>query len=204
MQTAREILRETRRKKQISLRTVAEKTKIPLKYLQAVEKGDCASFPGFHYAQLYVRDYAEFLGLSAQKIVSLFRRDWGGDWRQGEREERGHLFRLWEKPFFLSGNTLMAALGIFAVALYLLRQYLVFNSPPPLKVELLCLPGKILVRGKTNPQAVVRVEGKAVLLGGDGKFKEEISLPWPETVTVQAESPTGKIREEAIPTRCSP
>jgi len=202
MKTAREIFRATRKKQRISLKIVAEKTKIPLKYLQAIEKGDYQSFPGFHYAQLYVRDYARFLHLSPFKMVSLFRRDWEGDWEEQKKEPSYFPQPLRRRTFFsLSG--LAAIGGILLVGGYLFRQYLVFNSPPPLEVRTFCLPGKVIIEGQTSPQATVKIEEKAVLVESKGQFKKELLFPWPKTVVIQAESPSGKIRQETVDLSCS-
>lgn len=202
MRTAREIFQETRQQKKISLESVAEKTKIPFKYLKGIELGDNASFPDFHYAQLYVRGYAQFLGLSSQKMVSLFRRDWQGDWKTGRVKRRKYFLKLIDQLPFGTGSSLVVLSVVLLVGGYLLRQYITFNSPPPLEVEISCLPDKILIEGKTNFGVVVRVDGKTTSLSEKGEFKEEIISPWPERIVVQAESPAGKIREEIVETKC--
>ena len=202
MTSAKEFFRKERQKKKISLSKVSEKTKIPFKYLEAIEAGDCSIFPNFRYAQLYVRDYANFLGIPPQKAVSFFSRDWEGELSSEKKEKKTFSYRLFPGSPFLTGGRIFVLVVILFIAGYLTRQYFVFNSPPPLAVKVSCLPGRILVEGKTKPDAIIRIEGKAVYLLEKGKFQKEIAYPWPEKVIIQAESPAGKIKEEVIPTQC--
>ena len=201
MKEAKEIFREARERKNCSLKKAAEKTKIPYKYLAAIEAGEYRLFPGFQYAQLYVRDYADFLGLEREKVASVFRRDWQGEGEKGKKGKRGSsLFR--NGPLF-TGTGLLLILAIAAVSLYLVRQYLVFNSPPSLEVKISCLPGKIVVEGKTDRRAIIRIEGESVGVDDKGEFRDEVSFPWPREVVVEAESPAGKAKEERFPVSCS-
>lgn len=61
-------LREIRLKKGISLREAAEETKIRTRYLKALEEDDLASLPGEVYARGFLRNYARFLGIPADKV----------------------------------------------------------------------------------------------------------------------------------------
>ena len=56
-------LKRVREEKGISLKTVAEETKIRVRYLQALEEGDYAALPGNVYARGFLRSYARFLGV---------------------------------------------------------------------------------------------------------------------------------------------
>jgi len=204
MKKAREIFQEARQRKKISLRQAAEKIKIPQKYLEAIEKGEQDIFPDFHYAQLYVRDYARFLGLSDEKMVSLFRRDWEGDLSRGEKKQRGFSSRIWEHSPLFSRSALLVFLTLLLIGGYLFHQYWAFNSPPPLKTAVSCLVGKILIKGKTGPQVALKIEGKTVSLLNGGEFTYEIFSPWPKAIVIQAISPAGKVKEETIEIKCSP
>ncbi|HHY36495.1 MAG TPA: helix-turn-helix domain-containing protein [Firmicutes bacterium] len=58
-----QFLKRMREEKGISLRTVAEETKIRVRYLKALEEGDYANLPGDVYARGFLRSYARFLGV---------------------------------------------------------------------------------------------------------------------------------------------
>lgn len=70
------ILRAARQEKGITLREVEEATKIRLRYLDALEKGDYDQIPGRVYALGFVRNYARFLGLDAQALIKQFKEEY--------------------------------------------------------------------------------------------------------------------------------
>ncbi len=201
MEKASHIFRQTRLRKKISLKKVVESTKIPRQYLEAIEKDHYQVFPNFDYAQLYVRDYAVFLDLSPIRMVGVFRRDWPGKKEKSEnlglrKEKKLNNFPL------LTGSGLLIGGVILLTGAYLVRQYLVFNSPPPLKVSLSCLPGKVVIEGKTSREAAIKVGEESVLVDRQGKFKKEIFSPWDKEIKVVTQSAAGKRREEILEVDC--
>lgn len=71
-----EVLRRAREQRGISLAEAEAATKIRLRYLAAMERGDFASLPGRPYALGFLRNYARFLGLDAQPLVEELKRVW--------------------------------------------------------------------------------------------------------------------------------
>lgn len=71
-----ELLRRAREQKGITLEEAEAATKIRVRYLAAMEKGDFASLPGRPYALGFLRNYARFLGLDAQAITEELRKAW--------------------------------------------------------------------------------------------------------------------------------
>jgi cytoskeletal protein RodZ len=67
-----ENLRRERELRGVSLRDMADATKISLRFLEALEKGRIDQVPGGLFARAFVRQYAKFLGLDAEKIVAEF------------------------------------------------------------------------------------------------------------------------------------
>ena len=67
-----ENLRRERELRGVSLRDMAEATKISLRFLDALEKGKVEQLPGGLFPRAFVRQYAKFLGLDADKIVAEF------------------------------------------------------------------------------------------------------------------------------------
>ena len=64
--------RETREKRGISLAEAAEHLKIQKKYLQAIEEKDYSQLPGGVYSIGFLKSYANFLKLDAEKTVKVF------------------------------------------------------------------------------------------------------------------------------------
>jgi cytoskeleton protein RodZ len=72
-----ERFREAREARGISITEASTATRILPRYLQAIEAGDVASLPGDVYARGFVRNYAQLLGLPAEEMVALYRKERG-------------------------------------------------------------------------------------------------------------------------------
>ena len=56
----------------ISLREIADSTKISIRFLQAIEEGDFKRLPGGIYTTSYIRQYAREIGLEEVKLLAYF------------------------------------------------------------------------------------------------------------------------------------
>ena len=66
-------LHATRRRKRISLRAAAEETRIPARYIEALERNaPIEAFPGGAYAKGFLRIYAQYLGVPASRLDGRF------------------------------------------------------------------------------------------------------------------------------------
>jgi cytoskeletal protein RodZ len=61
-----------RRHRGISLREIADSTKISIRFLQAIEEGDFKRLPGGIYTTSYIRQYAREIGLEEVKLLAYF------------------------------------------------------------------------------------------------------------------------------------
>ena len=67
-------LRETRNRRKIDLVEVEAATKIRVRYLRAMENEEWDLLPGDAYARGFVRTYATYLGLDAERLAEQLRR----------------------------------------------------------------------------------------------------------------------------------
>jgi cytoskeletal protein RodZ len=67
-----ETLRRERELRQISLREIAEATKINLRYLDALERDDFRHLPGGVFNKGFVRAYAQFIGIDPETMVTAY------------------------------------------------------------------------------------------------------------------------------------
>jgi helix-turn-helix protein len=67
-------LREARNRRKIDLAEVEAATKIRVRYLRAMENEEWDLLPGDAYARGFVRTYAAFLGLDAERLAEQLRR----------------------------------------------------------------------------------------------------------------------------------
>jgi transcriptional regulator with XRE-family HTH domain len=65
-------LKQARESRKISLETVSQKTKIPVKYLESIEEGRFEVFPSHTYAKGFIRAYAKIVGMDAQVLTRQF------------------------------------------------------------------------------------------------------------------------------------
>ena len=80
-----ETLRRERELRQISLREIAEATKINLRYLDALERDDFRHLPGGVFNKGFVRAYAQFIGIDPETMVTAYLEE---DGRQQARASR--------------------------------------------------------------------------------------------------------------------
>ena len=80
-----ETLRRERELRQISLREIAEATKINLRYLDALERDDFRHLPGGVFNKGFVRAYAQFIGIDPETMVTAYLEE---DGRQQARAVR--------------------------------------------------------------------------------------------------------------------
>jgi cytoskeletal protein RodZ len=67
-----EVLRRERQLRSISLREVAEATKISIRHLEALERNDFAALPGGAFSKGFLRAYATFIGLDPEEMVNHY------------------------------------------------------------------------------------------------------------------------------------
>jgi len=72
MSTFGEEIRRERELRQISLREIAESTKISLRYLDALEQNDFKHLPGGVFNKGFVRAFAEHIGIDPEAMVNAY------------------------------------------------------------------------------------------------------------------------------------
>ncbi len=68
MDSVGELLRGERLRQGLELASIAERLRINLSYLQAIEAGDTDSLPGAFFYRAFVRQYAHLLGVEGEKL----------------------------------------------------------------------------------------------------------------------------------------
>src|ERR1700682_1695395 len=86
-----EELRREREIRGISLKEIADTTKISKRFLEAIERNDHKTLPAPVFTRGFVREYSRYLGLNAEDIVSRYNYAAAGDDRI---EQSSHLDRL--------------------------------------------------------------------------------------------------------------
>lgn len=198
MVRAGERLREERLRKKLTLSDVEKAIRIKSSFLAAIERGDYSKLPSSAYAQGFVRNYAEYLGLPTRQILAVFRREFDErkeykvlpeSLARGETLATRH-FRIRRRMLFV------VALIVFFVG-FLIYQFRFAFLNPPLTVESpkerSVASQQVAVEGTTDPNATVSVNGQVVSLNPQGRFSKSIAaFDGPLTIVVKAKSRFGK------------
>lgn len=189
------LLKDARLDKELDLADIGRKIKIPSKYLEAIESGCSTQLPPEPYCSLYVKAYADFLGLSSQHVLSVFRRDF--DHQPTPDKGFRHHFHGFT-PQFTFALGIIALIFLFSA--YLANEYIKFSRPPRLTIN---WPTATVVgstydlTGTTDSSATVRINRDLVIVDSSGAFSKYLTLSPPETkVQIEARSPNGKITTE--------
>lgn len=188
------LLKDTRLDKEYELADISKKLKIPIKYLQAIETEDIKNFPQEPYCSLIVKDYADYLGLSGQEILSFFRRDFEPKKRNKSAKKQGLSFT----PQFTFAVSL--AIIIIGFVFYLTFEYVKFNRPPKLKINwpMTIAGDSVDISGITDPDSTIRINQDLIIVDNKGNFDKKIPLGNNHEikVVVESKSPSGKTTTE--------
>src|SRR5512139_1823064 len=110
-------LRREREVRGVSLREIAEGTKIAVRFLQALEDDRVDVLPGGLFPRAFVKQYATFLGLDADKLVADFTLAHG----EPPVERRAPAPVETRRPLVTPSQALLAVAALVIVALALRR-----------------------------------------------------------------------------------
>lgn len=193
-----ERLKKARESQQISLEEISKKTRVPLKYIQAIESGNFSNLPATKAHQLaYVREYAHTLQLNPASILYQFSQESNLTSLPTIHPKQG--FSLWRI------NSISHMLKYVTVSMLLVGfvGYLAWQingvlQPPKLFV-FAPLDGYIsnrlgtTVQGETEKEVQLTINGKEAMLNNQGKFELPIDLSnGVNTITISATKKHGK------------
>jgi len=132
-----ERLYQARERKGVDLYRAERDTRIRARYLGALERGEYRDLPGAVYTKGFLRNYALYLGLDPEAVLTQYRREYGAN---RPSEPVVIVPRALEAP--RSGFTLTPGLVVGVVLLvcvvafggYIALQFMRFVKPPSLAV----------------------------------------------------------------------
>jgi len=192
---ASSLLKNTRLDKEWELSDISKKLKVSAKYLEALEDGEISCYPQEPYCSLIIKDYADFLGLNGNDVLSLFRRDF--EQKNKNKKTIRNSFSFTPKLTFFISIILIIIIFVF----YLISEYYKFHLPPKLKVswplEATVSASTVEISGITDPESTIKINNDLIMINTDGSFKKKINLINGENlVTIQSTSANGKITTE--------
>lgn len=189
-------LKNARESKNITFQDIEKATRIRAKNLQALEQEQWDQFPSKTYVQGLLKKYAKFLELDEEKLLAYFRREY--DLRESlkfkKRTSREQFTPQTIKVFRLS---MLMIIIIFLS--YFGFQIFQYNQPPEV---IIIQPNfyeferedKVLLKGQTEKDTIVTINGERVYLDDDNIFEANIPLAEPENIVViEATGANGKV-----------
>jgi len=201
MKTVGQILQKTRLEKKITLEQVEAKTKIRRNILISLENDDFQKLNSPASVKGFLKTYAEFLGLSPENILAIFRRDFGK--KEKKKIVPQGLVKPLDNPVFnwTPKKSLFLTIAICFLILigWLVYQYVSLARPPFLKIyfpdkdKIQINEPKVTVLGKAESDSLVTINKEPVLLDAKGEFNYQIELFSGENkIVVEALSKSGK------------
>lgn len=176
---------------------VAGRTKIRPRLIKYIEENNWDKLPTLTVTLGLARNFAAVVGVDPDFVAALVRRDY----KREEEIKPAARTKEFLRRFSWTPKTtlfLLLALVVLVFGSYLVRQYIVFVSPPPLSVltpqEGERITGsEFTVKGETRPEASVRVNNQPADIDDEGKFKAEIELfKGEQKIIVESSSRSGK------------
>lgn len=194
-----ERLKKAREKKELSLEDICQKTRIPLKYLEAIECGHFKELPRTKAHRLaYIREYAEELNLNPASLLHQFSQE-----SDLTDDIPTHPRRALNFSSFSSLTNIFKNVGAIILLVgflgYLAWQVNGILQPPKLAVftptdGYISNKPTTLVQGETEKEVRLTVNGKDVMPNNDGKFEIPLDLSTGvNTITISAIKKHGKI-----------
>jgi len=197
-------IKQARVNQGIALRDLARELKITDKILEALEQNDFPKLPAPVYSRGFVRMCAEYLGLDGDELAKDFLNELHGAQEKVEQKITPQQLRSFHRPFFVVTprvTAIVAGVLVVSIALgYLFFEVRGFTRAPSLALSSPQNNAKInsnnvLVKGKTDPTAEVKINGEKTFVKSDGTFEENVGIgPGANKISVSAKSIGGKER----------
>lgn len=183
-------LREERVRRKLTLQEVSKAIKIREQFLVAIEKGEYNKLPSSAYAQGFIKNYTQYLGLPLRQTLALFRREFDEEKFFSVLPEGLTTEEFSKKRIQIRTSLMAVILILLALGVYLLFQYRYAIINPPLDIiepqegETL-VSQSVVISGKTDPNASVYINSKPTVLNTNGEFKEVVRVfPGKQTIVV--------------------
>lgn len=175
-------LRSAREEKGLSIENISGELQIRKEYLTALESEDFNSLPKGLYGKQFLKEYASFLELDHKNLVKIFSE---GERYYKQAEDNIFFTKKIKKHKFLVFPKIIRNIVIILVVLsfflylgiYLKRivipPYLEVTSPND---NITTNQSYVYVIGKTEPEALVIINGETILIKKEGDFNEKVNL----------------------------
>ncbi|MFZ2054700.1 MAG: RodZ domain-containing protein [Candidatus Aminicenantales bacterium] len=170
-------LRRERELRGISLREIADSTRISLRFLQAIEEDQLDRLPGAFFVRAILRSYAKSIGIDEHQVLNKYQEMQTFEEQHQDREKENKAPSRRHPPVFTRKKMIFVAAAIAVVTLGLALLYVFSLSPgkePPALQETKLPASHPVAIPKSPPQEEVVEEIRGLRLRID--FIEETWL----------------------------
>lgn len=175
-------LRSTRLQKGWSVEDISRKLKVKPEYVNALEDEEYALLPGGIYGKIFLKKYVGLLGLDYKNIVKNFvkeRKIYAGEAEDvfSKKVIKKHKLIVFPKLF----RNALVVLAIITCVLYLGIYLKKITAAPDLQIlepsgNKVQTELSINIKGETEPESEVAINGQVVLIDKSGGFSQTIAL----------------------------
>ena len=177
-------LRSLREERRTSLSSVAGALQIPEHCLQDLEIGRYENLPESIYVRNFIRAYVNLFGRDSAPFLDLFELEF--EKSRADRPKEKLVPNVAIKKSYLLPTVLIwrvALSGVLGLALlvYLGFEVRKITTPPAVTIfepteEAVTKSGEIVVRGKSEPESRIQINGEDILADSSGTFRETVRL----------------------------
>jgi len=183
-----EFMRTRREAKRISVDEMAREMKVAPRYVAAFEEGAYHIFPAKIYAHGFLKRSLPFLGITEQyqqtACMEMFQEEWLAHFPGKDKEPVTLPTSIKKHASLFTSSRLLQALGVIALAaffIFLAIQLMHFTGAPRLALEepadqFLVHDPFVRVRGTTERESQLTVNGREVIIDRVGNFDTQIDL----------------------------
>ena len=195
MLTAGNILKARRKELNLSIKKIANDTKIQEAYLEKLENNDFESFDSLVFVNGYVKIYADYLGLDVDKLSALFRRQTKQESTTVKVRTNRNKTGINTLSKLITPNNVLIGMGItfvLAVILFISIQFYNFRKAPMLEIytpanQTISQEKKVEISGTTENSVSVFINDNEINVDENNNFTTEINLrEGTNTITIKA------------------
>lgn len=200
---------QARLTKQFSLKTCAVDLDIQQKYLEYLETSNFESLPGEAYAKHWVKQYAEYLGMSPRNCLEKYLREKNIKHKLVEPEPETVSSNPSRKIFrsvfsrlnlrsFIIGIIILALVGYLGIFMFQTFEPPKISFNPPL-TDQKTQDDSLIIAGQTEPGVQLWFNEQTILVNNDGTFNQQIPLAEGLNIlTIRAKKKHSRTFEETI------
>ena len=198
METVGDTLKKERLKLKKNLSSISLDTRIEVRKLKALEENNFSIFESPVSTKGFIKIYAEYLNLDSEKILAIYRRDFGEKVKikeiSSKKEDRNGV--PWKLLYIL-----LPLIFVLIILAYLYNQFSYFQNPPILEIlepenNITVEEDRIIIKGRTERDTIIEIENAKVPVDENAEFTTEFLLkPGDNVITVRATNSRNTSRE---------